>query len=508
MSMINRLLSFTALILLLISYSINAAELPKSLPILKNNLLFSIDRIDVVEGEKMGLLGGSYLFPIGAGFKTGLGVYGAVEGDRGGFFTGGLQLTWEKSLFSDYFFSVQAFGGGGGGGAAPQGGGLMYRTSTELGKKINNSRIAAGFSYINFPNGEIESSQFTLSFSKDIDNLHLSGYSPSSKFNQWREVLERQFTAVPQTFSLQFLSYYPDTQNRGRSGKVLDERMDVIGIRWSKKLNESYWFEFETGGAFSGGIDGFAEVLSGVSYRSPVIPWLAANSGFLVGAAGGGDVDTGGGAIVRVYTGFDLIMGERWQINNQFGFNRAVDGDFTTPYTSFNLAYSFSSFYPMNSDISVYDGSEIYWRQLRIRSGVQTYFSMPQESRKSVNVSPVNVDLTSLKLDAFVNRWLFLTGHALGAATGGAGGYAVGLVGPGFQFSRYASWEFLVGAAGGGGLDVGAGKILQTMFNVELPINSALGVEASIGHIEAVGGGLSGPVSNLSINYYFMQPYQ
>ena len=132
---------------------------------------------------------------------------------------------------------------------------------------------------------------------------------------------------------------------------------------------------------------------------------------------------------------------------------------------------------------------------------------MPQESRKNPNTKPVNVDLASLKLDAFVNSWLFVTGHALGAATGGAGGYAVGLVGPGVQFSRYIGAELLFGAAGGGGLAVGSGKIVQPMLNFEIPINEALGVEASLGYIDSVEGDMSGPVSNLSLSYYFMQPY-
>ncbi len=496
--------------LLLLFYSVICfSSSSETLPVNKNKLVFSFDQIEVVENEKMGLLGGSYLFPMGAGFYTGLGVYGAVTGDRGGFFTGGLQLTWDKALTQEYFFSAQLFGGGGGGGAAPQGGGLMYRTSMEIGKNFTNNRVAAGISYINFPNGEIESHQLTFSYSRYFDNLHLSGYRPpSAVLNSWRKALNKGFSSTQQTFSLQFLSYYPDDENKGRSGKALKQRMDMLGVRWSRKLKNNYWFEFETAGAVSGGIDGFAQVLGGISYRLPLHKWFTFNSGSLVGAAGGGDVDTGGGGIVRAYTGIDILLSNHWQINNQIGINWAVDGEFLAPFTSINLVYAFSSFYPAAPELVRFNNQEIYWRQLRIRSGIQTYFSMNPASRKSNNVEPVNVDLASLKLDAYINSWMFLSGHALGAATGGAGGYAAGLVGPGFQFGRYVSVELLLGAAGGGGLAVGAGKIFQPMLNLELPINKSLGFEVSLGYIEAIGGGMSAPVSNFSIAYYFMQPYQ
>jgi len=496
-------------LLLLFNSVICFGSSSEPLPVIKNKLVFSFDQIDVVENEKMGLLGGSYLFPMGAGFHTGLGVYGAVTGDRGGFFTGGLQLTWDKALTQNYFFSAQLFGGGGGGGAAPQGGGLMYRTSAEIGRNFTDNRVAVGMSYINFPNGEIESSQLTFSYSRYFDNLHLSGYRPTSAIlNSWRNALSRGFSSTQQTFSLQFLSYYPGNENKGRSGKILNQRMDMLGVRWSQKLKNNYWFEFETAGAVSGGIDGFAEVLGGISYRLPIHKWFTFNSGSLIGAAGGGDVDTGGGGIFRAYTGIDVLINKRWQINNQIGMNWAVDGEFLTPFTSINLVYAFSSFYPATTELASFNDQDIHWRQLRIRSGIQTYFAMNQASRKSNKVEPVNVDLASLKLDAYINSWMFLSGHALGAATGGAGGYAVGLVGPGFQFARYVSVELLVGAAGGGGLAVDAGKIFQPMLNFELPISRSLGLEASLGYIEAIGGGLSGPVSNFSLAYYFMQPYQ
>jgi len=479
------------------------------LPSIKNKLVFSFDQIDVVENEKMGLLGGSYLYPLGSGFHTGLGVYGAVTGDRGGFFTGGLQLTWDKDLTQKYFFSTQIFGGGGGGGAAPQGGGLMYRTSAEIGRHFADNRVAAGVSYINFPNGEIESSQLTFSYSRYFDNLHLSGYRPTSALlSAWQNALSKGFSSTQQTFSLQFLSYYPDNENKGRGGKALTQRMDVLGVRWSQKLKNNYWFEFETAGAVSGGIDGFAQVLGGISYRLPLHKRFTFNSGSLIGAAGGGDVDTGGGGIVRAYTGIDILINDRWQINNQIGMNWAVDGAFLAPFTSINLVYAFSSFYPTKTEPAHFNNQKIHWRQLRIRSGVQTYFAMNQASRKSNTIEPVNVDLASLKLDAYINSWMFLSGHALGAATGGAGGYAAGLVGPGFQFARYVSLELLIGAAGGGGLAVGEGKIFQPMLNFELPISNSFGFEASLGYIEAIGGGMSGPVSNFSIAYYFMQPYR
>ena len=279
---------FALLLLMLVFLSAESSE-QEIPPLVKNSLLFSYDDIEVVEHEKMGLVGGSYLYPLGFGVKTGLGIYGAVKGDRGGFFTGGLSITWDKTLFRNYFFATQVFAGGGGGGAAPQGGGLMHRVSGELGFSVSAHRFAAGLSYVNFPNGEIESQQFTFSYSRYIENLHLSGVRPSTPvLASWASALNQRFLSSPQNFSLQYLSYYPDDDHQGRSGKTLNERMDVVGIRWSHQMQNRFWFEFETAGAVGGGIDGFAQVLGGLSYRFTLLDWLTLNSGSLLGAAGGG----------------------------------------------------------------------------------------------------------------------------------------------------------------------------------------------------------------------------
>jgi len=77
----------------------------------------------------------------------------------------------------------------------------------------------------------------------------------------------------------------------------------VLGIRFSQQLNKLFWGEFETAGAMSGGIDGFAQVLGGLSLKNTLNRRLILSTGWLLGAAGGGNVDTGGGLLTRVYSG-------------------------------------------------------------------------------------------------------------------------------------------------------------------------------------------------------------
>jgi len=504
-----KLFFFPILIAILLSVSAHANQ-SSNLPIVKTALDFSVEDINISPNESMGLLGGNYLFSANKHVSAGLGVYGAVTGVRGGFFTGGLQTAWRQTLISNIYFNAQFFVGGGGGGAAPQGGGLMLRVFAGLGYAFQDSSFSLGLSHISFPNGDIESRQFTLSYAKQFKALYFPGwYHTKQQLDSWESNLRLLTQSRSQELSLQYLGYFPSENNKGRSGKVLNKRMDVLGIRWSQNYQGNYWVEFETNGAMGGSIDGFAQVFAGLAYKLKVQKYLRWSSGLLLGAAGGGDVDTGGGVVTRVFTGIDLTLNPRWSVYNHAGLVYAPDSDLLMPTFNINLAYHFHGLNTLNVQKKLLESNDnrIQWRKFRLRSGVQRYSHMNQASRKNPEVEEDAVNLVSLKIDAFMNNLFFISGQAISAFTGGAGGYAVGLLGPGFQFSRHFSAELLAGVAGGGGLAVGAGKILQPMLNLNVPINNSWGCELSLGYIDAIEGDMKALVSNISLNYHFTKPY-
>ena len=95
--------------------------------VIDSSIDISYDKLTLSKGEKLGLVGTSYLFDINENFYFGGSVYSAVYGKRGGFFTGGLTAGVKYPLSKNISSESSLFCGGGGGGSAPQGGGLMLR---------------------------------------------------------------------------------------------------------------------------------------------------------------------------------------------------------------------------------------------------------------------------------------------------------------------------------------------------------------------------------------------
>ncbi|HFE38924.1 MAG TPA: hypothetical protein ENK06_10990 [Gammaproteobacteria bacterium] len=480
----------------------------QDLPIVKNSIAFSYDQLQLPIDEGMGLLGGNYLFAVGNHGYSGLGVYGAVKGQRGGFFTGGLALGWRKGFLKNYFFDVNAFAGGGGGGGAPQGGGLMLRTAFEAGINAKQNSLGLGISYVGFPNGDISSRQISINYRYSFEAYHFSGWPDKlSDNNRWLTRLYRQALAKKSQFALQLTRYFPK-DSLGRSGKSLDKQLDILGIHWRNEIARNAWFEFETGGAMLGNIDGFAQVFSGLSYEYKLSQGVYTHLGFLVGAAGGGDVNTGGGIVYRTFGGLGYRFNSAWSLLSQLAWTAALERQFKAPTVLLNLVYHYRRLSPaplLTGNKALFNES-ISWHRYRIRSGFQRYSYYRGAGRKSSTQKNIDVNLVNLKLDSFVNNRVYVTGHALGAVTGKAGGYAVGLLGAGYQLNAYFSGELLLGVAGGGGIAVGSGQIVQPMINGHLPLSERWALEASLGYIRAMSDSLSAVVTNIALAYRFQSP--
>ena len=59
-----------------------------------------------------------------------------------------------------------------------------------------------------------------------------------------------------------FRSYYPASGSKTTSGKSLDNSIGLVGVEYSYFLNENWFATFETAGAATGGVGGYAELLA------------------------------------------------------------------------------------------------------------------------------------------------------------------------------------------------------------------------------------------------------
>lgn len=473
---------------------------------------YTLEEISLPDDEKMGLLGGNYLIGGDRDVYLGLGIYGAVTGERGGFFVGGLGFgsnsCWSPSWCMDYGLFV----GGGGGGAAPQGGGLMLRPHLELKHLYSDTwNWGVGASRVAFPNGDIESDQISFSIERNFSSIFLPGWHSEDTL-QGFFARGRGLATVNRFFSVQSTTYYPSSGQNSRSSLAHDEPIHLIGIRWRQGTGKDpYWWEFETAGAWGGQADGLAQVFGGLSYQICKNEKIACHAGILAGSAGGGDVHTGGGILGRILVGASYHISRHWALLTEVGQTSALQAPFNAFTANVALGYEYGAFITGHG-VPVLQGSKAdFWTRARVRSGVQGYIAPVSSLRKSGAAGGENIEMISLKLDAFLSKSSYVTGQAYGAFAGRAGGYAVGLMGAGYkksisQLPMYIEGEFAAGAGGGGGIASGSGVLLQPMFGVGFDINRQLAFGVSLGHVYAPSGDLDATVVDLSLNYKFSAP--
>ncbi|MBO8217540.1 hypothetical protein [Prochlorococcus marinus] len=465
------------------------------------SLRFSFEEIDMPDaGERMGLYSIGTYDRHNHGLYSGVTLYGAASGRRGGFFTGGYTLGVERPLTENLIFDAGGYVGAGGGGAAAQGGGLMIRPHIGLKYDFNWSILGLNYSYVDFPNGDISSDAVALSldipFSSPALNWEDTGLTVSDYFGtELSNVsLHRSHLAT------RIRNYYPTIGSKTTSGGSIDDSLVLVGVEYSYFLDKNWFTTFETAGAVSGGVGGYAELLAGIGYRLPLTKddRLALLPALTIGGAGGGAVETGGGFVARANLGLEYQASSNLSLIIDGGYLTAPDGNFDTPYVGFNLAYVMETFAKDQKGFLLKETELIETTKWRFRPAHQWYFEAQRRGG-----SPRDMQLMGGKIDWIGGDWWYLTGQGLSAYAGGAGGYSEGHWGVGV-FSP--SWknlqlygEMLIGAGGGGGVDSGSALLYKPTVGLEYNLNRDFSLQTGIGKVISKNGNLDANILDVSL---------
>lgn len=416
--------------------------------------------------ETMGLLGGSYMLGIRGPWQFGFGAYGAARGQRGGFFTGGLALGMRQHIGGDVFLGAGLFAGGGGGGSAPQGGGLMVRPHAELAWDFGGGTIGVGYSRVDFPNGDIVSDQVAVSFSHGIGFLAQGGWSEVGPVDVARAIPRIHHRSQTQGLRAELFRVQPDNATFDTTGLIQDRDMWLMGASWWRDLGPSGFFEFGAAGSMGGSTDGFAQVTAAFGSKMVLMSQFEAAVFGGVGLAGGGRVDTGGGVIGDVGFRLQRVIVDGFHLGAGYGVTAALDGEFSARRWTLALGHHYQT--PVPTGGWRIPGSTFYEpRRIRIRFAHQSEIVADGAVRKG-GAPDQGIALSGIKGDIMVSDHVYFSAQALAAYDGGAGGYAMGLAGGGAEWSlgRRSPLAFgiesLIGAAGGGGIDVAGGLITQS----------------------------------------------
>ena len=465
----------------------------------KGHYTFTYDTLTLPKNEKMGLLGTDYLYNFGHAY-VGIGIYSAVSGHRGGFFTGGIDGGYTLPLYDNLALDAGLFVGGGGGGGAAQGGGLMLRGHAGLLYNIYGYKIGAGVSKVKFPNGQIDSNQLYVQLSIPLEEIHKKNNNSPMIINDIENFTKTHHLQAGWSntyFSIFAEGYLIPSGTKNTAGDNLTSHIELMGFEYGEYITKHFMGYIQAAGAGGGGTSGYAQFLGGVGYKQPFNNYFGGYVKAALGAGGGGKVDTGGGLIHQESIGLYARLNNKLTLSTDIGYINAINGDFkaTSLGVSLNYALKSLSIGDGYAPLSSYQSFGNY--EVNMQFANQTYVQK--------NKTPLN--LIGFELDRFLDKTTYIYGEALSAYSGGAGGYSVGLVGFGNKVQMGEKMDLFarlgIGVAGGGGVDTGGGFIYQPMVGVEYNPTKSFGIETSVGYVRAINGGLNAAVLNVGIAYKF-----
>ncbi len=449
----------------------------------------------------MGVLGTHALINFTRHWYGGAALYGAVNGQAGGYLAMSLDGGFQHPLYKKLWIDIGASLGAGGGRIQQVGGGLYIQPRAGLSYHFKYFNLGANYNYINFINGSIKSQQWGVTLSVPTTFSYANAtWIEKTIHAAYNIALARNYMALIGS------AYFPSSSNRTTDGQSYSNDMELMGIEAGHYFNP-HWFIFGQGqGAFHGHKNGFAIFQFGAGAQ-----WhLNSNSnGKLslitklgIGSSGGGGIDTGGGLIIQPTAGLEYRLNQNLALEANGGYLTAPSGHFNNVTGALLLKYYFNKANlahsaPPTDNTLTYQG----WR---IRLLNQTYF----RPRNDLGGTNRTMQLIGLNIDHWLNRYFYATGQSSYAYSGqSSGGYFTGMLGIGSQLpiSRYVSLfiEALAGAAGGGGLDVAGGAVYEPIGGINIQCSPSWNIQLSAGQIMAFSGKLHSTTLNAGIGYSF-----
>ena len=484
------------------------ATLMKPLTWRKRTLRFTFEEIKMPDpGEHMGLYSIGAHDQINSWMYGGITLYGAASGRRGGFFTGGYTLGMEHRFTEYLILDAGGYVGAGGGGSAAQGGGLMIRPHIGLKYDFNWSSLGINYTYVDFPNGDISSDAIALSLDIPFSSPNLDWENDELTAADYFGADWKNVSRHRSHLAARVRAYSPASSSKNTSGGSLNDSLGLVGVEYSYFFDENWFTIFETAGAVSGGVGGYAELLAGIGYRLPLTKddSLALLPTLTIGGAGGGTVETGGGFVARANLGFEYRLSPDFSLIMDGGYLTSPNGDFDTSHIGLNLAYVIETFAQDQKGVPLTEIELIKTNKWRFRPAYQLYFDAQRKGGASRDMQ-----LLGGKIDWMGGDWWYLTGQGISAYEGGAGGYSEGHWGVGILGPNWKNWqlygEMLIGAGGGGGVDSGSALLYKPSIGLDFNLNRDFSLQTGIGKVISKEGNLDSNILDVSLIWRFGSP--
>lgn len=462
-------------------------------------LKFDYNDIERDDADDLKLVGFNFLMQANSWLYGGVGGYGATGGDLGGLFILGVDAGVKHDVYHNIGFDLGYFAGGGGAqhGDGGEHSGFMTRSSAELTYNFKFLTLGAGYSYIHYPDYDIDEGQYTVSLSLPLDILY------GGPDYQGKEIANLGQIGMDNdkwfAFYKTFIGLTQQTYFLKATDDAESDNMQLLGVKMGVFATPHLYYFLSSAGAYDSDEDGYMDVFFGAGWHQQLSQRLALYLDGALGAGGGGDTDTGGGFIYKPEAGLAFDVTPTFTFKLGGGYIKGNGGEFEGPTATAGLYYNFLNAQPAYlapPDLGI---NAFQFGGWRLSVGSETY-NHPQ---RDDNKDEENIDLVTLNLDKMLNQNFYVTGQAASAYGGNAGSYATGMAGIGVETNTWARMRFgadvLAGAAGGASMAVGDGGVYQPEAGLSVDLTRHLTLQGKVGQIKAFDGDLNSTTYTVSL---------
>ncbi|OCX67110.1 hypothetical protein BFP70_02810 [Thioclava sp. SK-1] len=412
---------------------------------------------------------------LGAGWHLGQSIYSSAAGDAGGAFFWGFEAMKDVSLGRNVTLRFSGFIGGGGGAAEVEGDGLMWRTNVAFAFPVTaKNELELGLSWVSIDGVDVDDPALSVGLHRA---LAAEGQAP-----------------VLRSVALRATGGAASDSSRNRSGGAQAD-LGLVGAELAFAHSPQMDVIFAADGA-ADGAEGYMQILSGARYY-----WgLGAVNLYgeaALGLGGGGDVDTGSGWFGQAGVGLAVPLSSGLDVQFSLG-QQIADGAFDGTYGQIRLARVFAR-----------DTRAPQAQRWQFSAGL----SLQVENdglRKASSFGSGNIVMQESSLDMFLTDQLYLTGNAQTTMSGDVSGYAIGMLGVGYELPLTSDWtvslEGHVGAAGGGAVETNGGPIGSLRAEIDYRVTDRAKLSLGIGKLQALkgDGGMAPTFAQLGLKIPFM----
>ena len=442
---------------------------------------FGVDTFINSESKAKGLNQLSMSYEMPNGFYFGQSLYSGFFGKGDGLFIGGIDFGKRFKLKNKKLISLGAYLGGGGGGGQVSGDGTMIKPHISLEFPYNNFTAGVGISAISIDGSDISSPALSYYIRKP--------FNISTKAMPFAKANIKNNTIKISPISVKVMQYIPTSFGNNSLNSPNNKKMNLIGGEFIFDKGENKTAFIQANGVVSGFAEGYADWILGQRIKTQMGS-AKISFEYGIGAASGGGIDAGGGLLFSAGISHKYKILESTGLRAGLQLKHAMNGEFTVVSPSVDLYYdTYSRKKPykrnFNQKVHLYSGILIHKTNANYIKNNNSYSKTPA--------------LLETTLDYFLSPNVYITGQASTAVLGDLGGYQLGLFGVGYEkplsSKISASFETLMGAGGGAGVDTKGGLIGGVRSEIDYWVSPSKAITLGIGKVKSIAAGGMAPLT-------------